>query len=107
MTRPNFRARMPSITGRVMLNSEPRLVLIIACRSPAAGSFQPLADRRTNTAGTPRHQCNTCHLDSLLGSLLNRPEFSRSFDNAQAEQFKQALETEMPGARPGISFLSA
>ena len=30
MMRPNLRARMPSITGRVMLNSEPRLVLITA-----------------------------------------------------------------------------
>ena len=30
MTRPNFRARMPSITCRVMLNSEPRLVLMTA-----------------------------------------------------------------------------
>src|SRR5947207_9845095 len=28
MTRPNFRARMPSITGRVMLNSEARLVVM-------------------------------------------------------------------------------
>ena len=30
MTRPNLRARMPSITWRVMLNSEPRLVLMTA-----------------------------------------------------------------------------
>ena len=28
--RPNLRERMPSITGRVMLNSEPRLVLMTA-----------------------------------------------------------------------------
>ena len=30
MMRPNLRSRMPSITGRVMLNSELRLVLITA-----------------------------------------------------------------------------
>ena len=42
----------------------------VACRDLVARVLQPLADRSPNTSRTPRNQCNTCHVELLLGRLL-------------------------------------
>ena len=78
MTRPNLRARMPSITWRVMLNNEPRLVLMTAlhCSSvilwnapsrvmPALLTSTSIGPRSASTCLTPAAQASnelTSHL---------------------------------------------
>ena len=78
MTRPNLRARMPSHTGRVMLNSEFRFVLMTAYHwsfvilwnmpsrvMPALLTRTSMGPRSASTFATPAAQASkseTSHL---------------------------------------------
>jgi hypothetical protein len=94
------RTHVPFIDGNAGLGLEffrRRVIARIAGGDVISGGFQRLADGRTDAPRSPRDQRNTCHVVFLLGGLFYKPELSRSF----------VFRMKMPGARPGISFLSA
>src|SRR6185437_15295462 len=95
------RADIPFVDGYSGLSLEflsRRVVAGVARRDLVAGVLQRLADRSANTPRSARHQCNPCHVEFLRGRSYE-PERSRPFDTA--------VQMRMPGARPGITFLSA
>jgi hypothetical protein len=71
------RTDVPFVDGDAGLGLEffrGRVVAGVTGGDLVAGGLQRLADRRANTASTPRHQCNTCHvsypsLDVSLGAF--------------------------------------
>jgi hypothetical protein len=62
------RTDVPFVDGNARLGLEflrRRVIAGVARRDLVTRGLQRLADRRTDTARSPRHQCNPCHVESF------------------------------------------
>ena len=56
-----------------------RVIACVARRDLVACGLQRLADRSPNASRSPRHQCNTCHVEFLPGGVFLQARIMPAF----------------------------